>query len=81
MNVFTTPEFIAAYAEQGGSPFQCLSPSQQAVLSSALFLGVSSIPTHPGYHENDLRTGGEVKHLNDFIIELVNLVVRSRFSP
>lgn len=80
MNVFTTPEFIAAYAEQGGSPFQCLSPSQQAVLSSAVFLGVSSIPTHPGHHENDSRINGEIKHLNDFIVELVDLIVRSRIS-
>ena len=80
MNIFTTPEFITAYAERGGSPFECLSPAQQIVLSSAVFLGVSSIPTHPGHHENDSRTNGEIKHLNDFIVELVDLIVRSRFS-
>jgi len=81
MNIFTTPEFITAYAERGGSPFECLSPAQQIVLSSAFYTGVSSIPSHPGHHDNDLRTNGEIKHLNDFIVELVDLIVRSRFSP
>ena len=80
MNVFHTPEFIASHAERGGSPFQCLLPSQQAALSSALHLGVSSIPSHPGFHENDFRTDDEVKRLNDLITELVNLAVRPPFS-
>jgi hypothetical protein len=79
MDVFNTPEFIATYAERGGSPFQCLSPSQQAALSSALHLEVSSIPSHPGFHENDFRTDDEVKRLNNLIIDLVNLAVRPLF--
>ena len=80
MDVFTTPEFIAAYAVRGGSPFECLSPAQQTALSSSFYRSVSSIPSHPGHHENDSRTNGEIKHLNDFIVELVDLIVRSSFS-
>jgi len=80
MNVFFTPGFIAAYAVQGGSPFECLSPAQQIALSSAFYNGVSSIPSHPGHQENDLRTNGEIKLLNDFLVGLVDLIVRSLFS-
>jgi hypothetical protein len=79
MNVFETPEFIAAHQARGGSPFRSLDRSQQANLLTALHLGVSSIRHHPGFSESNTRTDADVKRVNDILIELVNTIVRSHF--
>lgn len=76
MDVFDSPEFIAAHHIRGGSPFLNLSLPQQADLLSALRFGALSVPGHPGFNENDTRTNFEVKRLNDFLIEMVNIIVR-----
>lgn len=79
MNVFETPEFVAAHQARGGSPFRSLDRSQQANLLSALHLSVSSIRHHPGFNENEARTDADVKRLNDILIGLVNTIVRPQF--
>jgi hypothetical protein len=81
MNVFDTPEFLAAHQVRGGSPFRSLTRSQQSDLLTALHLGVSSIRNHPGFSENDSRTDAEVKAVNDILIGLVNTIVRFFIFP
>ena len=80
MNIFDTPEFVAAHQARGGSPFRSLDRSQQADLLTTLHLGISSVSTHPGFNENEARTDAEVKHLNDILIEMVNVIIRSLSS-
>jgi hypothetical protein len=77
MNIFDTPEFVAAHQARGGSPFRSLDRSQQADLLTALHLSISSVSIHPGFNENEARTDAEVKRLNDSLIEMVNIIVRS----
>ena len=76
MNIFDSPKFIAAYHIRGGSPFLNLGLPQQADLLSALRFGARSVPGHPGFNENDTWTNFKVKRLNDFLIEMVNIIVR-----
>ena len=76
MDVFDNPEFIAAHHIRGGSPFLNLSLPQQADLLSALRFGALSVPGHPGFNENDTQTNFAVKRLNDFLIEMINIIVR-----
>jgi hypothetical protein len=77
MNIFDTPEFVAAHQARGGSPFRSLDRSQQTDLLTALHLSISSVSIHPGFNENEARTDAEVKRLNDSLIEMVNIIVRS----
>jgi hypothetical protein len=75
MNVFDTPEFLAAHQVRGGSPFRSLTRSQQSDLLIALQSSVSSLLNHPGFSENDSRTDADVKAVNDILIDLVNTIV------
>jgi hypothetical protein len=61
---------------EGAAPFLNLSLPQQADLLSALRFGALSVPGHPGFNENDTRTNFAVKRLNDFLIEMINIIVR-----
>ena len=80
MDVFDSPEFIAAYQTQGGSPFLNLSLPQQADLLTVLCLSALSVPGHSGFNENESQTDVDVKCLNNFLIEMVNIIVRLSFS-
>jgi len=61
MDIFDSPEFIATHQARGGSPLRSLDCDQQADLLSALRLGVFSIPSLPGFNENDNRSDADVK--------------------
>ena len=80
MDVFDSPRFIAVYQTQGGSPFLNLSLPQQADLLIMLHISALSIPGHSGFDENKSWTDVDVKHLNNFLIEMVNIIVCLSYS-
>lgn len=75
MDVFDSPEFVAAHQIRGGSPFLSLILPQKADLLTALCLSALSVPTHPGFNEIEAQTDFNVKRLNNFIIEIVNIII------